>query len=196
MTVSEKQEKRRREIAAAVREFFKDTDFEKVSVDDICNATGIAKGTFYHYFSGKDSLLDQIMYPIDDFFDNLKDDLLKCKCFLDAVRQFSECYSTFINASGLNMCRTVTLAMLSPNNRNFISKERSVVNTLYGMIEFWQKQGEVTDEFTAQEICDMFMVVLRGYLLNWYSLKGSYDLSSVLGTHMRIFASGFIRKAQ
>ena len=55
MTVSEKQQKRRKEIAMAVREIMQKTNFNNITVDDICNATGIAKGTFYHYFSSKDA---------------------------------------------------------------------------------------------------------------------------------------------
>ena len=116
MTISEKQEKRRKEIAMAVREIMQKTNFSKITVDDICNATGIAKGTFYHYFSSKDSLLDQIAYPIDDFFASFEDELTENLSFLDAINQYTENYATYVTTSP-EMCHTVIQAMLSSGNK-------------------------------------------------------------------------------
>lgn len=191
MTVSEKQEKRRREIALAVRDIMAKTEFDKITVDDICNATGIAKGTFYHYFSSKDSLLDQILYPIDDFFSNFEDELLETTGFIEAITQFVENYATYVTTSGMEMCRTVILAMMSSRNSSFVSHERGVIHTLYNIIDFWQKRGKVTAEFSAKQICEMFVVVLRGYILNWYVSSGEYDLIETMTTHLQLFASSF-----
>ena len=191
MTVFEKQEKRRREIALAVREIMKKTEFDKITVDDICNATGIAKGTFYHYFSSKDSLLDQIIYPIDDFFSNFEEELLEIPGFIEAITQFAENYATYVTTSGMEMCRTVILAMMISGNSRFVSHERGVINILYKIISHWQQKGEITSEFSAKEICEMFVVVLRGYILNWYVSGGEYDLVDTMITHLRLFASTF-----
>jgi len=191
MTVSEKQEKRRREIALAVRDIMAKTDFNKITVDDICNATGIAKGTFYHYFSSKDSLLDQILYPIDDFFSNFENELLEIPGFVEAITQFTENYATYVTTSGTEMCHTVILAMISSGNSRFTSSERGVINILYRIIDFWQEKGKITAEYTAKQICNMFVVVLRGYILNWQICGGNYDLVETMTTHMRLFASTF-----
>lgn len=191
MTVSEKQEKRRREIALAVRDIMAKTEFDKITVDDICNATGIAKGTFYHYFSSKDSLLDQILYPIDDFFSSFENELLETPGFVDAITQFAENYATYITTSGTEMCRTVILAMISSGNSRFVSHERGVINILYKIISLWQKRGKITAELSIPQICEMFVVVLRGYILNWYISAGEYDLVDAMTTHLRLFASTF-----
>lgn len=194
MTVSEKQEKKRKEIAMAVRDFIiNNPNYDDITVDEICNATGIAKGTFYHYFTGKDNLMDQIMYPIDDFFNTIEGDLLKCGSFLEAIKQYSESYGTYIATSGIKMCKTVILAMLSSNNSKYVSRERDIVNILYKIIEHWQNEGEVTEEYTAQKICDMFVVVLRGYILNWYTNEGSYNLSEAIVLHTHIMAKSFLK---
>jgi len=191
MTVSEKQEKRRREIALAVRDIMTETDFNKITVDDICNATGIAKGTFYHYFSSKDSLLDQILYPIDDFFSSFESELLDSSGFVESITQYAESYATYVTTSGVEMCHTVILAMISSANSRFVSYERGIINTLYRIICLWQEKGEVTKEYSAQQICEMFVVVLRGYILNWYICGGNYDLIETMTTHLRLFASSF-----
>ena len=194
MTVSEKQEKRRREIALAVRDIMAKTDFNKITVDDICNATGIAKGTFYHYFSSKDSLLDQILYPIDDFFTSFENELMDSVGFIEAIAQYAESYATYVTTSGTEMCHTVILAMINSDNTRFVSHDRGVISMLYRIISLWQERGEVTSEFSAGQICEMFVVVLRGYILNWYVSGGNYDLTDTMTTHLRLFASVFCTK--
>ncbi len=194
MTIPERKERRRKEIALAVREFMKNSDFDSITVDDICNATGIAKGTFYHYFEGKDSLLDQILYPIDDYFASLEEEIYKCDSFLDSMCQFAEYYATYIAESGLKMCRTVVLAMLSPNNKNYISESRGIINILNKLIEYWQEKGEATRALSSKRITHMYLVVLRGYMLSWYSSGGSYDLEAELTEHVRYLSSSLQSK--
>lgn len=38
-------------------ELFKQKGFDNVTVNDICNAANITKGTFYYHFKSKDDLL-------------------------------------------------------------------------------------------------------------------------------------------
>ncbi len=56
---------RRQEIIETARQFFYSQGYEEASIQGIIDAVGIAKGTFYHYFSSKaellDALLDQMM---------------------------------------------------------------------------------------------------------------------------------------
>ncbi len=49
---------RRNEILDAAQRFFYQKGYEQTSVQDIITEIGIAKGTFYHYFSSKLDLLD------------------------------------------------------------------------------------------------------------------------------------------
>jgi len=48
--------KRNRVVQTALR-MFAEKGFDQVSVDDIIRESGISKGTFYHYFSGKDEIV-------------------------------------------------------------------------------------------------------------------------------------------
>ncbi len=194
MSIPERQERRRREIAVAVREFMKSSDFDSLTVDDICNATGIAKGTFYHYFEGKDSLLDEVLYPIDDYFESLEEELLACEGFVDAMSQYSEYYTTYIAESGLKMCRTVILAMMSTNNKAYVSDQRGITNILAKLISHWQEKGEVTEEYSVQKMTHMFLVIYRGYMLSWYSSNGGFNLEKVVAEHIHLLATGLLRK--
>jgi len=60
---------RRLEIITAARDLFVARGYDGCTVNDIIEAVGIAKGTFYHYFSGKEALLHALI-------DHLTDDIL------------------------------------------------------------------------------------------------------------------------
>ena len=52
---------RRTEILSAAQELFFSKGYEATTVQEIIDAVGIAKGTFYHYFESKVDLLDALI---------------------------------------------------------------------------------------------------------------------------------------
>ncbi|MFP4153046.1 MAG: TetR/AcrR family transcriptional regulator [Alkalispirochaeta sp.] len=52
---------RRLEIITTARDLFVARGYDGCTVNDIIEAVGIAKGTFYHYFSGKEALLHALV---------------------------------------------------------------------------------------------------------------------------------------
>ncbi len=57
-------DERRGEIIQAAQQLFYFEGYEQVSISQIIQKVGIAKGTFYHYFKSKEDLLDQIIEGI------------------------------------------------------------------------------------------------------------------------------------
>jgi len=61
MRIVKEPEVRKNEILDAAEKLFAAKGFEKATVMDILNATGIAKGTFYYYFKSKEEVQDAII---------------------------------------------------------------------------------------------------------------------------------------
>ncbi len=55
-----KPEVRRHEILDAAQDFFFQKGYENTTIQDIIDKLGIAKGTFYHYFDSKATMLDAL----------------------------------------------------------------------------------------------------------------------------------------
>jgi AcrR family transcriptional regulator len=53
-------DERRDELLDAAEKLFLEKGYEQASVNDIIEAVGVAKGTFYYYFDGKEELLDAL----------------------------------------------------------------------------------------------------------------------------------------
>ena len=195
MKIAEKQSLRRQEIAATIRDVLSKSNFDNLTVDDICKVNGISKGTFYHYFSSKEQLLEEIScYPIDDFFNSQCDYFLNCPSFLEAIERYARAYALYISTSGPTTCRTVISSMGSNSNSRFISSDRPVNRTLWNIIVKHQKNDELRNDFTTQEMADMFLITCRGYILNCYSTNDFSEIEKKLTAHMKILAKGFLRE--
>ncbi len=59
--VSKEYDERLNELLDVGQQLFFQKGYELTSVNDIIEKVGVAKGTFYHYFSSKDDLLDKIV---------------------------------------------------------------------------------------------------------------------------------------
>lgn len=57
---------RREEIVRTAKELFLERGLRDTSVNDIVGRLGIAKGTFYHYFSSKDELIELFIQEMID----------------------------------------------------------------------------------------------------------------------------------
>jgi AcrR family transcriptional regulator len=61
-----KPEERRAEIVQAARSLFQTKDYDEVTMQDVMDALGIAKGTIYYYFKSKEDLLEAVIVDIVD----------------------------------------------------------------------------------------------------------------------------------
>lgn len=75
---------RRTEILDVAQRLFYEKGYEQTSIQDILNAIGIAKGTFYHYFSSKEALLQ-------DFVERMIGQILALSAPIAADPQLNAC---------------------------------------------------------------------------------------------------------
>jgi AcrR family transcriptional regulator len=68
MRTVKKREERKNEILDIGAQLFTSHGYDAVSVQQILDAAGIAKGTFYYYFTSKESVMDGIINRYTDMF--------------------------------------------------------------------------------------------------------------------------------
>lgn len=66
MRIVKEHEERKKEIIQAAAVLFSEKGYEACSINDILNAVGIAKGTFYYYFKSKEEVLDAAVEQISE----------------------------------------------------------------------------------------------------------------------------------
>lgn len=79
MRITKKHDERRREFMEVSSKLFAEQGFDEISVNDIIKATNVAKGTFYHYFSSKQVLIEEIINEQINNFSNSISNIIKDK---------------------------------------------------------------------------------------------------------------------
>ena len=60
-------------IISAAWKLFYEQGYEDTTVEDIVFESETSKGSFYHYFDGKDALLGTLAYVFDEKYEELRD---------------------------------------------------------------------------------------------------------------------------
>ena len=157
----EKAKLSREKLMAAADELFARQKISEVGVRDIAARAGVTTGTFYHYFTGKDDILDQIYRSRDADMGGMLHDLA----------QDTDSYCMKIQSFFVDKLAGTVLS----DGREFtcyrvfrMRKHSSDENSLYiGMQELIRKAikaGEFRGDVSAKEINDYLFVVFRGVL--------------------------------
>ena len=62
-------------IVSAAWKLFYDQGYEDTTIEEIIAESGTSKGSFYHYFEGKDALLGSLSYMFDEKYTELEEEL-------------------------------------------------------------------------------------------------------------------------
>ena len=76
-----RQSTKARIVKSAWNLFYKN-GYEQTTVEEIIAASKTSKGTFYHYFKGKEALLNSLSYLFDEKYEELVpliDDNMSCR---------------------------------------------------------------------------------------------------------------------
>lgn len=59
-------------IIAAAWKLFYEQGYEETTLEEIILESGTSKGSFYHYFDGKDALLESLSFLFDEKYEELE----------------------------------------------------------------------------------------------------------------------------
>ena len=66
------QRKTKSRIVTAAWKLFYQQGYEDTTIEEIIEESGTSKGSFYHYFGGKDALLGSLAYMMDEKYEELE----------------------------------------------------------------------------------------------------------------------------
>lgn len=153
--------------------------YDQTTVDDIITASKTSKGTFYHYFKGKDALLSSL----SDLFDS------KYKELYDIMDPNLSAYNKllFLNHELFYMIETsvdihllaslYSSQLVTKDKRSLLDKKRFYYQWISEIIETALQNGEFHKSLTKGEIVKIYAMYERALLYDWALCKGKYSLS-------------------
>lgn len=184
-------------ISSAWRLFY-EQGYDNTTVEDIIFESQTSKGTFYHYFNGKDALLGTLSTLFDDKYGELVPELSTIENSFDKL--------VFLNSELFGMIeRTISIDLLSKllstqllvkGERHLLDRERLYFKLLDKTVREGQASGELTNELSSSEIVKAYALTERAFLYDWCLCSGEYSLKSYATPIFRAFLSSYLNKAK
>lgn len=158
--IVKKHHDRREEILRAAEDLFNAHGYEKTSINSIIDHIGIAKGTFYHYFDSKESLLGAI---VKDALDGIiaKATVISTDPQLSALKKLETILSPRIDEN--KKAARVAQSLHNPDNRELHEKLNvEIIIRFSPIIASIVEQGVREKVFHVKNILETVQFVLAG----------------------------------
>lgn len=193
MLMSKKNERNTKgKIINAAWNLFYEQGYDNTTVEEIIDASQTSKGSFYHYFEGKDALLGSLSYIFDEEYEKLQ------KNFPDQMTSFDKLL--YLNSRLFSMIedridielltRLYSTQLVTKGEKHLLDNKRLYYKLLRQIVSEGQKNGELTIDMTANEIVKLYAICERSLIYDWCLCNGEYSLSSYAKKTMPMFLSG------
>lgn len=184
-------------IAAAWRLFY-EQGYENTTVDEIIAASGTSKGSFYHYFKGKDALLNTLAYLFDEKYEELiptMDD--EMTSYQKLLYLNNELFSMIENSISIDLlARLLSSQLVTRDEKSLLDRNRLYYRLLSRIILEGQQNQELRSDLSVGEIVKAYAICERSFLYDWCISGGEYSLRSYSQRLLPIFLSDFqLRRA-
>lgn len=190
--IKEKSLLKKREILRAAREVLAENSYHGTSIKAIAKKAKIATGTFYLYFTNKDSLINLIIEEVfQELLDCIKEERAKFTDSFDKLQASMEaCIKLFIKEK--NMAKILLIQVPGANNAfndKLTEIEQELVKLTKQDLDELYKQGRIPDEDTFVTAL-AFVGSFRQVIINWLREGEPQNLEQACATLMKYSLRG------
>ena len=176
-------------IINAAWDLFYEQGYEYTTVEEIIEKSGTSKGSFYHYFEGKDALLGSLSYIFDEEYAKLAEILPADMPAFDKLLYLnSQLFSTIEDRIDIDLLtRLYSTQLITKGEKHLLDNKRLYYKLLKKIVSEGQKSGELTCDMTAGEIVKLYAMCERALIYDWCLCGGEYSLKGYASKVMPMF---------
>ncbi len=180
-------------IVAAAWKLFYEQGYDDTTVEDIIFESETSKGSFYHYFEGKDALLGSLSMLFDEKYDAL---LVTMDTEMDAVEALlylnRELFTMIDNSVSMELlARLLSTQLVTRGERHLLDRNRTYFKLLHRIVKQGQERGELRADITTNEIVSGYAMFERALMYDWCLTNGAYALSKYAADMMPMLLDGY-----
>jgi len=183
---------RGRIIEAAWQLFYRQ-GYDDTTVEEIIRESGTSRGSFYHYFEGKDALLSSLSYLFDEKYEQLMDTIDPDMDRFDQLMYLNrELFSMIENRISLDLlARLYSSQLITRGDKHLMDHNRIYYKLLRHIVLEGQQRGELRSDVTVNEVVRTYALCERALIYDWCLSNGDYSLVQYGKTMMPMFLGGF-----
>lgn len=176
-------------IVSAAWKLFYEQGYDHTTVDQIIKESGTSKGTFYHYFNGKDGLLSSLSYLFDEKYEAL---LLEMDPQMNSFEKLMYLNRELFEMVEHQVSKELLASLYSSQlvtkgDKHLLDQNRIYYKMLNKIAAEGQQRGELTMTMPAYEIAKVYALCERALLYDWCLSGNEYSLKEYAGRMMRMF---------
>jgi len=164
-----KKQETKANILRAARHLFEEKGFDDTSIEEITERADVAKGTFFNYFSSKESLMtgiseeevEDILFYAEEELEGIESPVKRIRLVLDRLLQDAIPY---LHLTGRILFSSII------NTSEYPSPFYRINKLLESLIIEAQEKRELTVEFPAEDIATAILGSYYGVILKWFEL--------------------------
>lgn len=179
-------------IVSAAWKLFYEQGYDHTTVDEIIKASGTSKGTFYHYFNGKDGLLSSLSYLFDEKYEKLLRDMDPDMNSFEKLMYLNQELFGMVESqvSKELLASLYSSQLITKGDKHLLDQNRVYYKMLNKIAAEGQQRGELTMIMPAYEIAKVYALCERALLYDWCLSGNEYSLREYAGRMMRMFLDG------
>ena len=165
-------------IIAAAWKLFYEQGYEDTTIEDIVFESETSKGSFYHYFDGKDALLGTLSNVFDEKYEELRETMDPSMDAVEALGYLNhELFAMIDSSVSLELLtRLLSTQLLARGEKHLLDRNRTYFKLLRSIIAEGQRAGQLRTDRTVNEIVKAYALWERALLYDWCLCGGEYSL--------------------
>ena len=165
-------------IITAAWKLFYELGYDETTVDEIIEESGTSKGSFYHYFDGKDALLSSLSELFDAKYSELAETMDRSANAFELLMFLNrELFAMVESTVSLELlARLYSSQLITKGERHLLDQERVYYKLLRQIVVQGQQRGELRDDVPANEVVKTYALCERALLYDWCICNGQYSL--------------------
>ncbi len=184
-------------IVSAAWKLFYQHGYENTTVDDIIYESGTSKGSFYHYFSGKDALLSSLSYLFDEKYDELSEDLHRMGSLDQLIFLNRELFRMIEDTVSIDLLsRLLSSQLVTKSEKHLLDHDRTYYKLLRSIISAGQECGELREDVSVNDIVKAYAMYERAIMYDWCLCGGDYSLCSYSSRMLPLLLRAYTTEAK
>lgn len=180
-------------IVNAAWKLFYEQGYEDTTVEDIIFESETSKGSFYHYFDGKDALLSSLSVLFDEQYEEIMQRPDLPENSVDLLQYLNRSlFETVENTVSIDLLsRLFSSQLVTHGEKHLLDRSRTYYKLLRRIVTDGQARGEIRPDYTVSEVCRAYAMFERGLMYDWCLSGGEYSLPNYADRMMPLFLNGF-----
>lgn len=184
----------RGKIVNAAWKLFYEQGYEDTTVEEIIELSKTSKGSFYHYFDGKDALLGTLSTLFDEKYQELSKELDQTLSAMEKLLYLNrELFGMIENSISLDLLtRLLSTQLITNGEKHLLNHDRTYYKLLRKIISQGQTDGQLNTNIGVTDMVKLYALCERALLYDWCLYGGEYSLKQYSTLTMPGLLSSFL----